>query len=299
MPKFDLSSIGDSLGDMGSSLKGMASGAGDSLKGMASGVGDFFQNNPRLTRSILAGLGTAGVAGGLTALSKRKNETREERRKRILRNALMMGVGGAGAVGLGDYAYGQLSTADPEATDPLGNTLRNWFGAIGLGGTGFHLNRQGRRLEEEQRRHLLSKYFGDDIVSEYGKPSDGGNTRQTAKSILAGRTNKENTTTMRGIVERLGEKGFEGRTGGRAGKDLRTAAGYVPGLKGTDDIGRFAKDIGNRTLTRGLAGAKSNLGRMGRIGQLAAAGLIPYSVVSALMSSPELQENTLGGVHLK
>jgi hypothetical protein len=94
-------------------------------------------NNPKVVASLLAGLGT-GVAGGALSAGtpKRRGETRGQRRRRILKNALL--AGGAGAVATGGAMYGldQLNNVLPEEEKYPGSGLVNLTGEIAGAGVG-------------------------------------------------------------------------------------------------------------------------------------------------------------------
>jgi len=112
------------------------------------------ETNPRLLRSLLAGLGTAAVGGGLTAMSSKDDEDPEERRNRIIRNALLTGGAGAAAYGMGDYGLGQFRTADPGGNDPVLSGLQKAL--MGVGGTaGLVASRQANRSAMSRDRGFM------------------------------------------------------------------------------------------------------------------------------------------------
>lgn len=105
--------------------------------------------DPALAASLIAGGGTALAGGLLTSGTPRQpRETRAQRRRRILRNALASGVAGAGAVGAGVYGARQLMEAlpeeKPEAFSTLGKIVGSGFAASGGAGAG-HVAFKGSR----------------------------------------------------------------------------------------------------------------------------------------------------------
>lgn len=123
--------------------------------GLLSSVSDYISQNPRITRSLLAGLGTAAVGGGLTAFGRgREGESKGKRRWRILRNALLMGAAGAGAYGLTSYGAGQLATADPGTDDELIDPIANW--TTGLLGAGAGVGAASTATNNLRRNRAMS-----------------------------------------------------------------------------------------------------------------------------------------------
>lgn len=137
--------------DIAEKLKSFSSQAGDSigkgldtLKGKASQAGDYLQANPTIAAMLLAG-GGAGLLGGyLTSRQpEEEGESKTSRRLRILRNALLAGGAGAGAVGLGAEGFKRLSQAVPEGSkNPVEEKLTSpafrALGAAGAGAFGFY-----------------------------------------------------------------------------------------------------------------------------------------------------------------
>jgi hypothetical protein len=82
-------------------------------------VGAYLKDNPSVLASLLAGGGAGVLGGALTAMEKpQEGEDPSERRKRILRNALISAGGGAAAGGLGVKGYSLLSEAVPGGPPP-------------------------------------------------------------------------------------------------------------------------------------------------------------------------------------
>jgi hypothetical protein len=100
--------------------------------------GKFDPSDPVLLSLAGGGLGGA-LLGGLTSNAVQGDEKDpSERRKRVLRDALLGAAVGAGAGGLGAYGFKQLATAKPvgEPT-PLESTLTDPWLLGGLGGAGL------------------------------------------------------------------------------------------------------------------------------------------------------------------
>lgn len=136
--------------DLAEKLKSFSSQAGESigkgldvLKSKASEASDYLQANPTIAAMLLAG-GGAGLLGGyLTSRQpEEEGESKASRRLRILRNALLAGGAGAGAIGLGAAGFKRLSEAVPEGSkNPVEEKLTSPFarsiGALGGGAFGF------------------------------------------------------------------------------------------------------------------------------------------------------------------
>lgn len=265
------------------------------LSEIMTGIQQWAGKNPRAVNSLLAGLGGAAVTGGLTAMSKREDETPAERRKRILKNALLGSVAGAGAYGLGDYAYGQFATADPGPSDPVLTPLRN---ILTLGGaTGGVLTARGLEAMNEIRNR---QNLAGDIVSNL-----------TAKKRL--------TKTQKGLLDRAQKIAdskklkFSQIIGlDDAFDEMMENSAIRSGLRGIDaadiaksnyvapfawkakDLGRFAKERGMRAIRRTFG---PTLGRGVRnAGIIGTATALPYAAVELLNRNPDLARNTFGGL---
>lgn len=155
--------------DIAEKLKSFSSQAGegigkglDALKSKASEAGDYLQANPTLAAMLLAG-GGAGLLGGyLTSRQpEEEGESKGSRRLRILRNALLAGGAGAGAVGLGSAGFKRLSEAVPEGTknpvqEKLTSPAARTIGGIGGGILGFRAgNIRDLDTLSEQARNFL------------------------------------------------------------------------------------------------------------------------------------------------
>lgn len=122
--------------------------------GLVDRVGQFFNENKTVLPSMLVGAGLGGVTGGLlSARSKeRPDETRGQRTRRILGDALMVAAMGAGAGGLGAYGVRQLQTPVPVAYqgNPMTESLssvpaRSIYAGLGVGGVTW-AGAKGERL---------------------------------------------------------------------------------------------------------------------------------------------------------
>lgn len=155
--------------DIAEKLKSFSSQAGegigkglDTLKSKASEAGDYLQANPTLAAMLLAG-GGAGLLGGyLTSRQpEEEGESKASRRLRILRNALLAGGAGAGAVGLGAEGLKRFSEAAPIGSkNPVQEKLTsNPARAIGgIGGAILGFSRGNTRDMDtmaEQARNFL------------------------------------------------------------------------------------------------------------------------------------------------
>jgi hypothetical protein len=309
--------------EVNTTAPGAMSGVMDQLKG-------WFDDNPRLAKSLMAGLGSAAVGGGLTAMSKRKDETPAERRKRVLRNALLAGGAGAGAVGLGDFAMGEFKTVDPETRDPIMGPSRD-IAALGGGASALGAaNATGRLAQDRKRRGIITS-MRDEVKKreaatksvlvpgsedskkgpKYEKqPIPLNRSDQKIKNVLQDAPDGEakgvrslftggrSAQTLHDLANVAGPAGskqspFDSMLKSRAytPKDL-SDAGYVKGYAGKGDGGRYAKDLLKRELNTTFG--RTPLKRLGRAGAIGASAAIPYALISTLMSSPDLAENTLG-----
>lgn len=110
--------------------------------------------NPALAATLLAGGGGALAGGALTASGpENERESRSERRRRILRNALVSGAAGAGVVGAGAFGANQLMNALPERQSAAFSRLGRLalFGGAGAAGAGAgHVWERGVRADAAQ-----------------------------------------------------------------------------------------------------------------------------------------------------
>jgi hypothetical protein len=123
--------------------------------------------NPEVALPLMAAA-TGGLAGGvLSGRSPRKpGETRAQKRRRILRDALFSAGAAGGATALGQYGYNQLNTAIPvNVENPASEALKG-VGSVGAGvGAGWgvgHLHRRGR---ESDARVILER-LGETLDSK-------------------------------------------------------------------------------------------------------------------------------------
>lgn len=265
------------------------------LSEIMTGIQQWAGKNPRAVNSLLAGLGSAAVTGGLTAMSKREDETPAERRKRILRNALLGSVAGAGAYGLGDYAYGQFATADPGPSDPVLTPLRN---ILTLGGaTGGVLTARGLEAMNEIRNR---QQLAGDIVSNLTAKT---RLTQTQKGLLdraqkIADSKKLKFSQIIGLDDAFDEmmENSAIRSGlqGIQPKDIAKANYVAPFAWKAKDLGRFVGERGMRAIRRTFG---NTLGRGVRnAGIIGTATALPYAAVELLNRNPELARNTFGGL---
>ena len=90
------------------------------------GIKQKIAENPTLAKSLIAGLVGGAVTGGTTAFSdRRSDETSGDKRKRVLRNALLGAGLAGGATAAVSYGADQLGTALPvNASDPVSDTVK-------------------------------------------------------------------------------------------------------------------------------------------------------------------------------
>ena len=287
------------------SVAGNVTSNPSAMAGIMEKLKSWSAENPRLAKSLMAGLGSAAVGGGLTAMSKRKNESRGERRKRILRNALLAGGAGAGAVGLGDYSIGQFKTVDPVAEDPILGPGRE-LAAAGGGLAGLFGSRAAGKLQQDTERRGIIGGIREELnnsknltpankrIKDIASTVPGADEAKGIKRMFTGGTSSKALNDMSRI------KGMPGGTSpldlllkrrGVTARDLENA-GHVAPWAGKGDTWRFLKGLGKREINKTLGTSK--LQRAGRLGTIGASAAIPYALVSQLMSNPELASNTLG-----
>lgn len=139
-------------------------------QGVSTGAGkavDYLKANPTVAAMLLAG-GGAGLLGGYMSSQQKTYdaESKAERRKRILRNALLSAGAGAGAVGLGAAGLKTLSEAVPaDSKNPVEEKLTSWktraLGAAGAGALGLSKGHSFDLQDYKQQalRHLSKEEF--------------------------------------------------------------------------------------------------------------------------------------------
>lgn len=123
----------------------------------AAGIMDWAKENPALATGI-----GSGVAGGLLTAGGRRQpgESRTRRTFRVLRNALLTGALGAGAVGAVRAGGNALSNAlpaddvDPATRALTSGTLRGALGITGAGAGAYMSRNMGRSTEKPTRAIL-------------------------------------------------------------------------------------------------------------------------------------------------
>lgn len=97
----------------------------DDIKNKASeasqGLQNFGTQHPDASRALLAALASGAVGGGISAMSKREfNETRSDKRKRTIRNALLAaGLGGGATAALQAGAHQFANAVPADSPDPV------------------------------------------------------------------------------------------------------------------------------------------------------------------------------------
>jgi hypothetical protein len=265
------------------------------LSEIMSGIQDWAGKNPRVVKSLLAGLGGAAVTGGLTSMSKREEETPSERRKRILKNALLGGVAGAGAYGLGDYAYGQFATADPGPTDPVLTPLRNLL--TGGGAAAGVLTARGLNLIDERRkRGYLAQAVADNLSKRKRLTSERRDILNAANDIAQSKKFKvsqlfgldsafDDMTRLPGFEKALTSAGIDA--------NAKHLANYVAPLQGVKDLRRYAGELAKRGLNRTVGTSGRRVRSLGIMGTATA---LPFAAVEMLNRNPEMARNTFGGL---
>lgn len=157
-----------------------------------------FIHSPMGKTLLTAGAGglIAGGAGGImSAKDDRPFEEKSERRKRILRNALLSGAAGAGAVGLMSGAAHQFGTALPEDTAGekfLEDATKKGLGAASIFG-GAHLGKAlaDNRMGHQELHGILTSLKGR--VLKNGKPDS---LARNAANVLEQRNTPIRNTIM-------------------------------------------------------------------------------------------------------
>lgn len=128
--------------------------------------------DPKILPYILAGGAGALVGGGLTAMGRRRaNESRWQRRLRVLRNALLLGGAGAGAAGLIQRGVRDTITEPlpKDDVDPLRKSVHDLaagpagVGAAAAGGT------YGLAKVRAGERHRAATSLLDNVPDNRGK----------------------------------------------------------------------------------------------------------------------------------
>ena len=243
-------------------------------------------SNPRVASMLLAGAGGGVVGGALSARSpRRRGETRGERRRRILRDALLTAGAGAGVVGLGQYGYDQLNTVLPEGPqNPIsrtGSALK--IPGMALGGAGLGHAFGTRPAQERAARDILAvpgirEALGNPELKKYRQFVDNARTATRHKDLRA-RLPEDAVRNVggRGVqgfyddVSQGAGKGFSWLTGGGPGSAVESAKSNlggkreaIRGILGNKNIGRGAKAtqltsggarVLDKTVRRGIQSA--------------------------------------------
>lgn len=220
-------------------------------------------SNPRVASMLLAGAGGGLVGGALSARSpRRRGETRAERRKRILRDALLTAGAGAGVVGLGQYGYDQFNTALPEGPqNPIsrtGSVLK--IPGLALGGAGAGHWFGTRRTQERAARDIMAlpgirESLGDPELKKRTNLIENARTAARHKDLRKLLTEEQIRDVggrgVQGFYDDVTQgvgKGFSWLTDGgprraaeSAASNLKGKREAVRGILGKKDIGRGAK----------------------------------------------------------
>ncbi len=255
---------------------------------MAQRLGDLGAGRDQLMQLIndrnlavpLLAAGAGGLAGGvLSGRSPRKpRETRAEKRRRVLRDALLSAGVAGGATALGRYGFNQLATAIPEgvknpAAEGLAGAAR--FGLGAGAGYGAHRLRRGH-LESDAQVKLK-----DLNIKPEGKAT-GLHTLRSAlrdpqgnKAVLALRQDPSELRHF-GLHPTgnpyLGAWGLEGeRLTDLAGKGKEQFKKQVLGATGAKARAQGLKSLAGKTVRHGahFAGRHPGLATTGAVATLA------------------------------
>lgn len=127
---------------------------------------------PGVVMPLLAALGAGTVGGVMSARGKpRRGETPAQRRRRVVRDALLAGVLGGGATAAGRVAVSNFGQALPAATEsPVNPTARN----IGRAAAGFSVGGAVGRAYSGSRndaaREVLQQLRGSEGLQNIASP---------------------------------------------------------------------------------------------------------------------------------
>lgn len=160
------------------------------LDSLGTAASSTFKSKNVLGLMLASALASGGIGGLLTARTpKRSGETPNERRLRILKNALGAGAAGAGVVGAGALAKNMFESAPeiPGVTGQVSSVLRDPLTRTLsiVGGAGFG-NRIGASMDKKQALNEIMRALN----AAGGKltPSDFFGSMQTAGKDIAGAT---------------------------------------------------------------------------------------------------------------
>lgn len=271
--------------DIAEKLKSFSSQAGesigkglDTLKDTASQAGDYLQANPTLAAMLLAGGGSGLLGGYLTSQQpEEEGESKMQRRGRILRNALLAGGAGAGAVGLGASGLKTLSEAAPAGSmNPIKEKLTSFparvAGGLGLGAFGYSRGNKADTsdLISQARQFLVNKKFPvkglspDDILA-YAKRE---NFTPEADSVTKFVSNLKGNVNDPKVLDMLSKIMGKNRAAALAmqvnsnkpqmNKAIKRTQKVLNAILGTSRAGRYARlgGLGGVFLPEIIGGAK-------------------------------------------
>lgn len=213
--------------------------------------------NPNISAPLLAAAGSGLVGGAVSSSSgRRRGESRAERRRRTIRDALLSaGAGGLATAGI-RHGFNELSTALPEGQkNPAGGVLGGLLaGGLGIGaGTKAH-------LKAENSRGTVARSIVDRVYPAMTNGKDYKGTNAQALTLMrANRKNpiftqsdfdKLNISSKSGLGAQLAEE-WDRLAGGTRATKARLAG---KGLKG--QAGGWAASAGRS----GLRAAKRHPG---------------------------------------
>lgn len=178
----------------------------------------FFQDNPTLLPSLIAG-GGGGILGGLISASRpqQAGEDRGMRRRRILKNALISALSTGGATSLGLNAFNTLSSAVPTQEKGLSDKLLSVvdFGllpalkgglAYAAGGLGHMVDATRAGTVEKVKNILGNKFLTKGPLARYNAALNIPGTSLTTKTININNPVLEKIVgqNYKGLARRLG-----------------------------------------------------------------------------------------------
>lgn len=228
-------------------------------------------SNPRVASMLLAGAGGGLVGGALSARSpRRRGESRGERRRRILRDALLTAGAGAGVVGLGQFGYDQFNTVLPEGPqNPVsrtGSALK--IPGLALGGAGLGHAFGTRPAQMSTARSILGIPEVQDWV---GKQKLDKPRHALSAARDATRDPKMRALLSEEQIRGVGGRGLQGLyddTARNVGKSFSWLTGGGPGSAVESAKSNLG---GKREAVRGILGNK-DIGRGAKATQLAGGG---------------------------
>jgi hypothetical protein len=260
--------------------------------------------DPKVLASLMAAGGAGALGAGLSYASKGpENETREERRKRILRNAGLAATLGGGGVAAGMYGLNQFATALPADDVAPGAGIAGVVGR-GLGATaGFGIWNKATGKSRNRAAAQVLKEMGIDLPTGKGELSPIETLRRNIKGDEFAEYAKRhgNNTDKLDMLRNTGIRDAEVRavTGQRSMKQL-LSDGFDDSVEG---VNKFRKSP-IKTTGRALKSAPDYVGRNlskapGAV--LRSARRHPAAAIALGLAAPELLGLTgrIGGAAIK